>query len=597
MVMRALALLAASAAASRVSEAARQRLSEGLEAARAGEAQRALELLSTASSLSPQWGLPWLKLANVQLHLQKDAATAEASYERSIALEPSHDAHFFLAKLRASRGSHDQAVEGFEAALACQPASAACREELRRACIAAGMSAGEAELRLLRACCRADVADARSHRALAEALQQHGELTEAASVIEALCAIDPTDRVARFNLGAIRERLGDDRAAVSHYFTVANMTSDPDLRFEAYFNAAACLSRLGEGAEAEAGYKSAIETARNDEEAHRALYNLGNMLRRMEAYSRGGGSKGGSRVADAVECFRRAVELVPTSADAFYQLRRLTGVKPTVTCRAEQPLVVARLNGLPDGVFSRLTQQIARHPWARGPNQLSESFAGTHGFVVRFNREGFDSHFHQHPHLRCLVPFFEAAALPDATVFVMNVLSVRPGSKTPQALQAADSGSEWGGGVLRPWDEENLAVKRHLDITGAICSADHSYLAHQVDVLYVAVPPGMDGGRLFVWTPDLGATSGAVARNADIPPPAEVVTPAPNTWVSFRGDAKHGVERCFLRSAGGGDGRMPKGGSEAEGGAIRTSLVLEQYVVPAELVPLSKTFEVIGTQV
>ena len=143
------------------------------------------------------------------------------------------------------------------------------------------------------------------------------------------------------------------------------------------------------------------------------------------------------------------------------------------------------------------------------------------------------------------------------------------GAKAARALEAAvvQAGAE----VDAEW-----AVRRHRDITGAICSASHSYVAHQVDVLYVAVPAGMRGGRLLVWPPE------PPGRPASVPPPAEIVAPAANIWVSFRGDAKHGVERCDL----------PSGGSDA----VRVSLVLEQYVCPEAVLPLSQTFEIVGVR-
>lgn len=87
-------------------------------------------------------------------------------------------------------------------------------------------------------------------------------------------------------------------------------------------------------------------------QAYRALFNLGNLLRKAEAYGRVAGSVvvggvagtlgavlGGafdgravavapgvarpSRMAEAVDVFQRAVHLVPSGADAYFQLRRL----------------------------------------------------------------------------------------------------------------------------------------------------------------------------------------------------------------------------------------------------------------------------------
>ena len=573
-----LAAVAAAAASLDVGGAAapaQARLKEGLEAARAGDATGASRLLEEASQLDPASSLPVLKLANVQYHLDGDAAAAEATYERALRIEPSHDAHFFLGRLRAAAGRHAEAAASFEAALQCDASSAACRAELLASYLAAGEPQEEAELGLLAACCRADAADVASHRKFASALQERGRLAEAAEALERLIAVAPADAAARFNLGLAMQKLGDDGAAAAHFLGAAGAAAAgggaPAPTFESHFAAAGCLGRLGRTAEAEAAYRAAIGAARDEKQGHDAHFNLGNLLRRADAY--GGGAGARSRAAEAAAAFEAAVRLVPTSADAYYQLRRLRGVPHTVTCPADQPLVEVRPRGLADSAFSGLAAAVQSHPWLMRPNRLSESFAGTRGFVVRFNRRGLDARVRSHPQLQGLLPFVDAAALPAANVFVLNVLVVRPAAAAstdaPPPAPPQEGGGAW-------WEDAQLAVKRHLDITGAICSASHSYVAHQVDVLYVAVPAGMRGGRLLVWPPE------PPGRPASVPPPAEIVAPAANTWVSFRGDAKHGVERCDL----------PSGGSDA----VRVSLVLEQYVCPEAVLPLSQTFEIVGVR-
>ncbi len=90
-------------------------------------------------------------------------------------------------------------------------------------------------------------------------------------------------------------------------------------------------------------------------------------------------------------------------------------------------------------------------------------------------------------------------------VFVMNVLAVRPGATdsnatdtTADAVAVATASiavattvannaaavAAFSDGATPFWDESQMAVKRHLDITGAICSAAHSFVAHQVRASY-----------------------------------------------------------------------------------------------------------------
>jgi len=137
------------------------RYEAGIVAARAGDAAGAASALEEAGRLAPRWPLPLLKLGNVQAHLQGDAVAAEASYLRSIQLEPTHDGYYFLGKLQAASGCDAAAADSYESALCCDPTSPASRVELHRACVAAGLSPEESDLRLLRTCCRADPGDVR----------------------------------------------------------------------------------------------------------------------------------------------------------------------------------------------------------------------------------------------------------------------------------------------------------------------------------------------------------------------------------------------------------------------------------------------------
>ena len=106
---------------------------------------------------------------------------------------------------------------------------------------------------------------------------------------------------------------------------------------------------------------------------------------------------------------------------------------------------------------------------------------------------------------------------------------------------------------------QNISVSRHVDSTVAILTTDEAYVAHRVDVLYINLPEDMDGGKLHVWQPQPVAPAGATGRGG-VPPADETVTPELNMHVSFRGDAKHGVQ-----------------GFDSAMDTPRVSIVLEQY--------------------
>ena len=134
-----------------------------------------------------------------------------------------------------------------------------------------------------------------------------------------------------------------------------------------------------------------------------------------------------------------------------------------------------------------------------------------------------------------------------------------------------------------PTDATELAVGRHLDMTAALLTEEVTYVAHQVDVLYLRVPEGLVGGQLCVWEPE---AVGEQPARTWVPPPDEMLAPEENLHVSFRGDAKHGVRRW---THGTDDARAARGAD-----ASRVSLVLEQYVISDDVYPRAVTFEIMG---
>lgn len=158
----------------------------------------------------------------------------------------------------------------------------------------------------------------------------------------------------------------------------------------------------------------------------------------------------------------------------------------------------------------------------------------------------------------------------------MNVLASRPAPRLRPGAGAA------GAEAPAAEAEAEASAGTHTDDTlGDVMPASWSGVAHQTDVLYVAVPSDMTAGTLQLWTPDL--SGGRSSALEDEPPggehangtcqggveygqPGVVVVPRENEAASFRGDASHRV----LRHGSALPGRP----------GWRVSLVLEQYRLP-----------------
>ena len=595
------------------SAAAAGRLADGMNAAKNGDSEAALKLLREAAALEPSWSKPLLKVAHVHAFVTNDRVQAEAAYRDAIAVAPEQcDAHYFLGRLQSDQEKPDEALGHLETALELARASnnvapsdsdvtvRHCETELAKVRYALGDAlterndwSGASEHFAAAAELRPQWAT--PHARLGESYQARGRFGEAREAYAQALTLDPTDAVAEYNSGAAARSMGDASSAVQHFTKAAELrhaSGEASLESTCHFNAALMYRQLDDDSSAEVSYRRSIDAS----PSARAYYNLGNLLRDRKSDS--GGSNGGSgSEEEAARCYESAIQLDPSAADAYQQLRRLRNVANVVTTPRDHPLVTRRKLELPSGVLSKLRSDVLSHPWAVKQNRLSSSFKRTKGFVVRFSKEGFENDFKQHEHLRCLVPYFEHAVLDGANVFVMNVLVVPPRKDGSAAADDEDEDEEEGMQVAAGGSV--LAVQRHLDNTLAICTLEHSFVAHQVDVLYLAVPPSMVGGELCVWDPPVDSYSTIGSDKGGLviqpvgdelgvtPSPNEVVTPQEGLHVSFRGDAKHGV-RAWSTQEGGGE--------EADGGGAsgcRVSLVLEQYVVPESLMHAATRFEVL----
>ncbi|MBZ0153136.1 MAG: 2OG-Fe(II) oxygenase [Planctomycetes bacterium] len=159
-----------------------------------------------------------------------------------------------------------------------------------------------------------------------------------------------------------------------------------------------------------------------------------------------------------------------------------------------------------------LRLQIRKCPWFT-VNNLNRDFVGTRGFSVVFRREQRARLVSEFPFYG---PYLDVVLRDDCNAFYINPLELEAGSRVDPHIDRS----------LRAYLE---------DITTPL----------QVSVLYVDVPPAMQGGRLVL-------TRGKKHLGR--------VTPEPGLLVAFQGDLLHGVERV-------------------ETPGKRLSLVCEQYLL------------------
>ena len=129
---------------------------------------------------------------------------------------------------------------------------------------------------------------------------------------------------------------------------------------------------------------------------------------------------------------------------------------------------------------------------------MSDSFAGTKGFSLVFNRSGIEK-------VECSFPFFKpylkAALKPSCNAFYLN----------PLILEA--------GGCVKP----------HVDCSvSGYCQ--NMTIAHIVSVLYVRVPNDLKGGELVL------------SKKGEL---ISAISPESNTLLHFQGDLTHSVNRVF----------------------------------------------------
>mmetsp|Transcript_6635 Transcript_6635/g.11747 ORF Transcript_6635/g.11747 Transcript_6635/m.11747 type:complete len:298 (-) Transcript_6635:22-915(-) len=217
-----------------------------------------------------------------------------------------------------------------------------------------------------------------------------------------------------------------------------------------------------------------------------------------------------------------------------------------ISCEEDQPLLTIKKDFFPADTFQQLKQDLLAHPHTHSrEHRAKRALPHTRGQVVMFNRDGVPEFREKAAaeEMGYLATFFDAVRHPAANAWVVNVLVIDPKPKAN------------GVKVFGDIDE---AVATHLDGNLAVDARQHTFLAHQTDVLYVSVPADMEGGALSVYPYASGGPRWKAWYKEQVKRPAE------NTLATFRGDAYHGVSAYYTD----------------EEGARRVTLVLEQYAVP-----------------
>ena len=198
--------------------------------------------------------------------------------------------------------------------------------------------------------------------------------------------------------------------------------------------------------------------------------------------------------------------------------------------------------------YEKIRKCTLNYPRLKIPSALSSgSFSKTRGFVVKFNKEGVDSFLNHPGYGDCYGDLFEKMRLPETNAYVFNALLCE--------LSDYDD-----------WKNNQTSVGLHLDQTVGLqgLKADHQFLAHQVNVLYVDVAADMKGGELEGWRYGNGDL-----KQSDLLKPHLSIKPEKNKLVMFRGDSFHQVKAYHT----------------SESTIKRLSLVLEQYKISDEFVP------------
>jgi predicted O-linked N-acetylglucosamine transferase (SPINDLY family) len=273
--------------------------------------------------------------AAVSQHQAGNVSAAEQLYQQILLEVPDHGPTLhYLGLLLQSAGQLEQAVSYLRRAVASDPGSAICQNNLANLLRQQGhldeaIRAYEAALRLepdyvnaqynlasllldraapadaaiwYRKLVEADPDDAEALNGLGIALKELGQLDESAAYMERAIAVQPENPVAHYNLGLVRKLRDDFPGAASAFREAARI--DPNY-VSAYLSLASVLFDQEDYEAAEAACRSAIDIAPEHVEAYTAL---GNVLLRRDR----------SNQAEGV--YRQALALAPNDINALHGL-------------------------------------------------------------------------------------------------------------------------------------------------------------------------------------------------------------------------------------------------------------------------------------
>ena len=201
----------------------------GNEYTRRREFTRALECFQRALALKPDYDLAVFNMANVYLAVGRDD-DALVAYQRLLALDPRNAAaHQQAAQVLVDQGRLNEAESELRRALALQPAMAAARNTL-------------GALRL-----------------------KQGDVAAGEREIQAALGDKPDLRLAHFNLALAAEERGDLNTATAEYKNEIELHAKS---YMAYFNLGKVYDKLGNGAEQDRAFRSAIDSNPSFAEGH-----------------------------------------------------------------------------------------------------------------------------------------------------------------------------------------------------------------------------------------------------------------------------------------------------------------------------------------
>mmetsp|Transcript_23664 Transcript_23664/g.30933 ORF Transcript_23664/g.30933 Transcript_23664/m.30933 type:complete len:292 (+) Transcript_23664:161-1036(+) len=218
-----------------------------------------------------------------------------------------------------------------------------------------------------------------------------------------------------------------------------------------------------------------------------------------------------------------------------------------ISCSEDQKLLTRIPDFLPEEEFLHLKKQLMLHPHTTSRKHLAnEPLPHTRGAVIMFNKEGIQEFRNNSvkDEMVYLQNFLDKVVLNETNAFVINVLICDP--------KPIENGVKHFGDI-------DDSVAAHLDGNVAIKSTHHTFLAHEVNVLYVNIPKDMEGGKLSVYPYSTGGPRWKAWYREQVKKPKE------NLLVTFRGDSYHAVSGYYTDT-----------------NEKRISLILEQYIIPEE---------------